>query len=42
MGLLFISQMIFQYGQPWWNYNERGKLKDLEKNHFIHYKFHMD
>jgi hypothetical protein len=26
-GLLFISQMIYEHGEPWWNYvTDRGKL----------------
>jgi hypothetical protein len=43
---LFILQMIYEFGESWWNDIYRGKLKDLEKKpshfHFVHYKFHMD
>jgi hypothetical protein len=27
MDLLFIPQMIYEYGEPWWNDIVRGKLK---------------
>jgi hypothetical protein len=41
-GLLFIPQMIFDYGEPWWSDADRGKLKNLEKNlsqcDFAHHK----
>jgi hypothetical protein len=30
MGLLFIPQMIYVYGEPWWNDTDRGKLKNSE------------
>jgi hypothetical protein len=32
MGLLFILQMIYEYGEPWWNDTDRGKQKNSEKN----------
>jgi hypothetical protein len=25
-GILFISQVIYEHGEPWWNYIDRGKL----------------
>jgi hypothetical protein len=32
----------YEYGQPWWNDIDRGKLKYLERNlshcHFVHHK----
>jgi hypothetical protein len=31
MGLLFIPQMIYEYGEPQWNDIDRGKPKNLEK-----------
>jgi hypothetical protein len=44
MGLLFISQVIYEYGEPWWNDSDRVKPKNLEKNlshfHFVHRKQH--
>jgi hypothetical protein len=33
MGLLFIPLMIYEYGEPWWNYIDRGKLKNSEKTY---------
>jgi hypothetical protein len=46
MGLLFIPQIIYEYGEPWWNYTDREKLKSSDKNlsqcHSVHHKFHMD
>jgi hypothetical protein len=45
-GLLFILQMIYEYGKPWWNDTDSGKPNNSEKNlsqcHIVHYKFHMD
>jgi hypothetical protein len=45
-GLLFIPQMISVYGGPRWNDNDRGKLKNSEKNlpqyHFVHLTYHTD
>jgi hypothetical protein len=31
MGLLFIPQAIYEYGEPWWNDTDRVKLKNSEK-----------
>jgi hypothetical protein len=45
-GLLFIPQMIYEYGEPRRNDAEREKPKNSEKRlsqcHFVHHKFHMD
>jgi hypothetical protein len=45
-GLLFIPQVIYEYGEPWWNYTDRGKPQIFEKNvfqcHFVYNKSHMD
>jgi hypothetical protein len=42
MGLLFIPQMIYEHGEPWWNYTDKGKQKNSKKNlsqcHFTHHK----
>jgi len=39
-GLLFIPQVIYEYGQPLWNDSDRTELKNSEKNpsqcHFVH------
>jgi hypothetical protein len=32
-GLLFISQMIYEYGQPRWNDTDRGRPKNAEKTY---------
>jgi hypothetical protein len=44
-GLLFIPQMIYEYGQPWWN-DIDGKQNNSGRNlshcHFVHHKSHMD
>jgi hypothetical protein len=32
MGLLFIPQVICEYGEPWWNDIDRRKPKNSEKN----------
>jgi hypothetical protein len=44
--ILFLLQMIYEYGEWRWNYIYRGKPKNSEKNlsqcHFVHHKFHMD
>jgi hypothetical protein len=44
--ILFISQMIYEYGERRWNDIDRGKPKKSEKNlsqcHFIKHKSHMD
>jgi hypothetical protein len=45
-GLLFIPQMIYEYGGPWWNDIDRKKPKNSEKKlsqcHFVYHKSHMD
>jgi hypothetical protein len=44
--ILFIPQIIHEYGERRWNDTDRGKPKNSEKNlsqrHFVHRKFHMD
>jgi hypothetical protein len=35
MGLLFITQMIHEYGGPWWNDIDRGNPKNLGGGRFI-------
>jgi hypothetical protein len=49
MGLLFVPQVLYEYGQcgePQWNDIDRVKPKNSEKNltqfHFVHQKSHMD
>jgi hypothetical protein len=46
LDLLFIAQMIYEYGEPRWNDNDRGKPKDSEINlsqcYLVHHKSHMD
>jgi hypothetical protein len=46
MGLLFIPQVIYDYGEPWWNGIDSRKPKNLEKTlsqcHCVHHKSHMD
>jgi hypothetical protein len=46
MGLLFILQMIYEYGEPWWNDTNRRKLNNLEKNlpqcHYVNHESHMN
>jgi hypothetical protein len=32
MGLLFISQVTYECGEAWWNYTEREKQKNWDKN----------
>jgi hypothetical protein len=32
MGLLFILQIIYERGEPWWNDIDRGRPNNLEKN----------
>jgi hypothetical protein len=36
----------YEFGEPRWNYIDRGKPKNSEKNlsqcHFVHHKLHMD
>jgi hypothetical protein len=45
-GLLFIPQMIYDYGEPRWNNTDRGNRKNSDRTlsqcHFIHHKSHMD
>jgi hypothetical protein len=45
-GLLFIPQMIHEYGKSWWNDFDRAKPKNAEKNlaqcHSVNHKSHMD
>jgi hypothetical protein len=45
-GLLFITQMIYDYRKSQWNDIDRGKLKisekDLSQFHFVKHKFHTD
>jgi hypothetical protein len=33
-GLLFIPEMIYDSGEPWWNDTDRGKPKNSEKKPF--------
>jgi hypothetical protein len=46
MDILFIPQMIYEYGERRWNGIDRENAKNLEKNlsqcHFVHYKSHTD
>jgi hypothetical protein len=39
-------RMMYEYGEPWWNYTDRGKPKESEKTlpqcQFLHYKSHID
>jgi hypothetical protein len=46
MGLLFIVQKIYEYGELQWNDADRTKLKNSERTlsqfHFVHHKSHMD
>jgi hypothetical protein len=45
-GLLFITQEIYEYGEPRWKDSDRIKLKNSEKNlsqcHFVHHKSRMN
>jgi hypothetical protein len=45
-GILFIAQAMYEYGEPWWNDVDRGKLKNYETNFpqclFVRHKSHMD
>jgi hypothetical protein len=44
--LLFIPQIIYEYGEPRWNHVDRRKSKSSEKNlsycHFVRFKSHMN
>jgi hypothetical protein len=44
--LLFISEMIYEYGEPRWNGIDREKLKKSERKLFqwytVHHKSNMD
>jgi hypothetical protein len=46
MGLFFIPQVIYEYGEQWWIDIDRENPKISEKNlsqcHFFHHKSHMD
>jgi hypothetical protein len=43
-GLLFILQIIHEYGEPWWDDIDRRKPKNSEKDlcHFVHHTFYME
>jgi hypothetical protein len=45
-GLLFVPQVIYEYGEPRWNDIDRFQPNNSEKNlyqyHFFHHKSHMD
>jgi hypothetical protein len=41
-GLLFIPHAIYEHGEPRWNYIDRGKLNNSEKNLSQWYISHMD
>jgi hypothetical protein len=44
--MLFIPQMIYEYGERRWTDIDSGKLKNSEKGlshcRFVHHKSHMD
>jgi hypothetical protein len=46
MGILFITQMIYEYGEPLWNDTEMERPKKQEKNlsqcQFLHLKFSIN
>jgi hypothetical protein len=40
MGVLFILPIIYEYGEPRWNYTDREHWeKTMSQRHFVH---HMD
>jgi hypothetical protein len=45
MGLLFITQEIYEYGESRWNYIDRGTQNSLDRNlsqcHCVHQKSRM-
>jgi hypothetical protein len=45
-GLLFIPQMMYGYGEPWWEDIDRKKPNNSENNllqcHFVHHICDMD
>jgi hypothetical protein len=43
MSLLFIPQVIYKHGEPWWNDTDRRILKKFENNlSMCHNKSHME
>jgi hypothetical protein len=42
MDLLFILQMTYEYGEPWWNDMDRGQQKNSDTNPFQYYKYHLE
>jgi hypothetical protein len=46
MGLLFIPQVVYGYGETRWNDIDREKPKHWEKKltqcHFVRHRYHMD
>jgi hypothetical protein len=46
MGLEFMPQVIYEYGEPLWNNIDRENPKNPEKIvshcHFFHHKCHID
>jgi hypothetical protein len=41
-----MTQVKYEYEEPWWNDTDRGKPKNLEKDlsqcHFVQHKSRMD